>query len=163
MNARDNDGDTPLHLASEGGYTEVAIALIERGADIEARGADNEVPQCDEAMVEMFNRLWRNTPLLTAMHSDDMEEFMALLNDDSYDVNEVVSGEDGWTILHVAAWMNRYTNRMDYVTALLQSGRLKMYAKTYSKSLTALHIGCMRNDLEFIRAFRNVNQNHGHM
>ncbi len=33
QNAKDNDGDTPLHLASIKGNEEISFRLIEKGAD----------------------------------------------------------------------------------------------------------------------------------
>ena len=42
---------------------------------------------------------------------------------------------------------------MEYVTLLLQSNsRVDVFAKTNSKSATALHVACDRNDMEFARA-----------
>ena len=87
------------------------------------------------------------------MHSNDMDTFQTLLNDDTYDVNEDVSTNgDGWTILHAAASLNLNVNRMEYVALLLQSSRVDVLAVTNSKSATALHIACDRNDAEFARA-----------
>ena len=79
------------------------------------------------------------------MHSNDMDTFQTLLNDDS-------TNGDGWTILHAAASLNLNVNRMEYVALLLQSSRVDVLAVTSSKSATALHIACDRNDAEFARA-----------
>ena len=149
--ARDIDQNTPLHFAIIYGHLEVAMALIEKGAAIDARDIDGDTPDCTQAMTDLFNRLWRSTPLLTAMHSNDMDAFQTLLNDDTYDVNEDVSTNgDGWTILHAAASLNLNVNRMEYVTLLLQSNsRVDVFAKTNSKSATALHVACDRNDAQF--------------
>ena len=38
MNAMDESRFTPLHIASAKGYNEIAMILIDRGADIHARG-----------------------------------------------------------------------------------------------------------------------------
>ena len=37
VNAKDEDGRTPLHQAAEWGYTEVAALLIAEGADVNAK------------------------------------------------------------------------------------------------------------------------------
>ena len=127
IDARDSDQYTPLYWAFRSGHLEVAMALIEVGADVYARDIDDKTPRCTQAMTDLFNRLWRSTPLLTAMHSNDMDTFQTLLNDDTYDVNEDVSTNgDGWTILHKAASLNLNVNRMEYVALLLQSCHVAM-------------------------------------
>ena len=61
-------------------------------------------------------------------------------------------------MLHVAAYSfvfghSVYSLRMDYVNALLESGRVNIHVKTpCSRSLTALHVACMNNDVELLRA-----------
>ena len=153
IDARNGYQSTPLHLACIYRRIEVAMALIEKGAAIDVKNRWQFTPQCTQTMTDLFNRLWRSTPLLTAMHSNDMDAFQTLLNDDTYDVNEDVSTNgDGWTILHAAASLNLNVNRMEYVNLLLQSPRIDVLAVTNSKSYTALHIACDRNDAEFARA-----------
>lgn len=44
VNATDDDGDTPLILASELGYTEIARVLIENGADIDKKDGEGYAP-----------------------------------------------------------------------------------------------------------------------
>ena len=100
-----------------------------------------------------------------------MGAFQALLADNTNDcVNQDVGekwecrggrregGGGGWTILHVAAFAcghgpSIYSHRMDFVNTLVASGRVNIHAKTRcSRSLTALHIACMNNDVELLRA-----------
>ena len=153
IDAKNIDEDTPLHLACLNGYTVLAMALIEKGAAVDATDNNGSTPSCNPEMIALFNRLWRTTDLLTAMHSNNMPEFQRLLNDDTYDGNEDVSTNgDGWTILHAAASLNLNVNRMEYVTLLLQSPRVDVWAVTNLKSATALHVACDRNDMEFARA-----------
>ena len=153
VDARTCNQATPLHFACGNDRFYVAITLIERGAAIDVRDKWGFTPRFTQAMIDLFNRLWRSTPLLTAMHSNNMDAFQTLLNDDTYDVNEDVSTNgDGWTILHATASLNLNVNRMEYVTLLLQSPRIDVLAVTNSKSYTALHIACDRNDAEFARA-----------
>ncbi len=38
INAKDSQGDTPLHIAAKYGHTDVAALLIAKGADLEAKG-----------------------------------------------------------------------------------------------------------------------------
>ncbi|MEM2186309.1 MAG: ankyrin repeat domain-containing protein [Thermofilaceae archaeon] len=44
VNARDNDGETPLHKAVFRGHLEVARFLVEKGADVNARNIDGMTP-----------------------------------------------------------------------------------------------------------------------
>jgi len=44
VDAKDNDGDTPLHLATERNFIEIAKLLIERGADVNAKNSWGETP-----------------------------------------------------------------------------------------------------------------------
>ena len=44
VNARDKDGETPLHEASSGGYKEIIELLIAKGADVNARNEDGKTP-----------------------------------------------------------------------------------------------------------------------
>ena len=153
VNAKDNHGNTPLHhrrFAAELFHThDIAETLIKNGADINIRNNEGEIPALPAAMTELFNRLWRGTPLLTAMHSNDMGAFQTLLNDYTYDVNEKLTG--GWTILHVAAFgRSIYTHRMDYVDLLLKSGRVDVDAKT-NDGKTALMIATERGDVELVK------------
>ena len=170
VNARDKYGNTSLHLALRKVHTEVAMALIDKGADIYIKNMHQRTPQCTQEMKDLFNSIWRSTPLLAAMHGNDMGAFQALLADSTNDcVNQDVGdnwkgrgggGGGGWTALHVAAYSfafghSIYSHRMDYVNALVESGRVNIYAKTRcSRSLTASHIACMSNDVELLRAFR---------
>jgi ankyrin repeat protein len=43
-NARDNDDNTSLHLASKNGHVEVAEMLLDRGVDANARDNDSTIP-----------------------------------------------------------------------------------------------------------------------
>ena len=172
-----------LHFACESGLIDIAMALVEKGADVHAVNNKGYTPlyracwnntgnsplryvhKDVEALENLFDRLWRATPLLSALHSDDMDRFRAILDDDSYNVNESVNDDD-WTALHVAACLNLNMNRMRYIDLLLshrhcrQQQRQSMFegslvdvqARTRSRSLTALHIAASRNDVEAVRS-----------
>ena len=43
-NARDSDGNTPLHLASKNGYVEAVEILLDCGVDVNARNNYNTIP-----------------------------------------------------------------------------------------------------------------------
>ncbi|KAH9987290.1 ankyrin repeat-containing domain protein [Russula compacta] len=82
-------GDTPLHLASWGGYPDVvARLLLEHGADVEAE--DNE----------------HATPLLEAARNGKLEVARVLLE---HGAVVHVQDNQGCTPLHLASWQ-RYPN-----------------------------------------------------
>jgi ankyrin repeat protein len=44
VDARNSNGDTPLHLAVSQDHTETAALLVESGADVDANNADDQTP-----------------------------------------------------------------------------------------------------------------------
>ena len=42
VNQRDDDGDTMLHLAAQTGDEQMALVLVQNGADVDARNSDGE-------------------------------------------------------------------------------------------------------------------------
>ncbi len=44
VNAKDDDGWTPLHGAAQGGHKEIAEILIANGADVNAKNEDGDTP-----------------------------------------------------------------------------------------------------------------------
>ena len=58
INAKDNNGATPLHWASMNGRTEVVNLLIEKGADIHVKDNDGDTPlhwASDKGHTEVVN------------------------------------------------------------------------------------------------------------
>jgi hypothetical protein len=45
VNAKDEDGVTPLHYAAEGGYNEIVELLIDKGANVNAKDENGATPQ----------------------------------------------------------------------------------------------------------------------
>lgn len=45
VNAKDNQGMTPLHLAAQGGHKEVMELLISKGADVNAKNSEGKTPE----------------------------------------------------------------------------------------------------------------------
>ena len=84
VTAYSGDGFTPLHLAVFFGHVEAAQLLLERGAEANARAA-NEM---------------RVMPLHSAVAADDLASVRVLLEHGA-DVNE--TSHEGWTPLHGAA------------------------------------------------------------
>jgi uncharacterized protein len=83
LKAHSGDGWTPLHLAAFFGHPEVATALLDRGADVNARSTN--------AM--------KNTPLHAAAAGGNIE-LVRLLLERGADANATQEG--GWTALHAA-------------------------------------------------------------
>jgi uncharacterized protein len=84
LDARGNDGWTPLHLAAFFGHAELAKELLNRDVNVDVRSSN--------AM--------RNTPLHAAV-AGRQSELMRLLLENGADAN--AQQEGGWTALHAAA------------------------------------------------------------
>lgn len=84
MRRHSSDGWTPLHLAAFFGHSELASALLDRGADVNARSSNG----------------LKNAPLHAAA-AGGHSELVALLLSRGAEVNAVQEG--GWTALHSAA------------------------------------------------------------
>ena len=79
---------TPLHMAAVEGRAEVAKALIDKGADVNAKDREG----------------W--TPLHSAAMDGNVDIVRLLINDGAY--VDAKGGEDTWTPLHLAAFFGRY-------------------------------------------------------
>ena len=115
VNAKRDDGETPLHQAADNGHKEVVELLIAKGADVSAK-TDNRVTPLHSAadggqkeIVELLiakgadvnaKRDDGETPLHQAA-SKGRKEIIELLITKGADVN--AKSDDGWTPLHVAA------------------------------------------------------------
>jgi uncharacterized protein len=84
LKAHSGDGWTPLHLAAYFGHPEVANALLDRGADVNARSTNS----------------MKNTPLHAAAAGGNVE-LVRLLLERGADAN--ATQERAWTALHAAA------------------------------------------------------------
>jgi len=119
VNAVDERGSTPLHLAADAGSTEALILLIERGAGLEARDADGDTPlhwaayagRADvvAVLIESGAEIdaadtQRKTPLHYAAMRGHLEVAEALLNAGAEVSAAAVRDE---TPLHVAALRSR--------------------------------------------------------
>ena len=97
VNARGEDGETPLHVAAAHGIPEIVTALIEAGADVNARATGGM------------------TPLHVAALSEK-PEIVTALSEAGADVNARMKA--GETPLHLAAMRGT----PEVVTALLEAG-----------------------------------------
>jgi ankyrin repeat protein len=143
IDARDNDQSTPLHYACDNGLTEVAMALIKRGADCRS------VTFRDSSLKSLFERLWNFSPLMCALYENDLGSFRALL--EAYDESSDVSSADGWGVLHAGV----YLGRRDCLVLYLQSERVSVVRRgtraiAGEYASTVLHIACARGDMAMI-------------
>ena len=152
VGARTEAQGTPLHWACSNGNIELALALVKKGANVYSVNSDGNKPRCTPAMIDLFNRLWYTTPLMKAMLDRDMDTFEALLNDESVEVNAEIGDGYGWTVLHAAVDMHLG----EYVTRLLQHGRVDIAAKYAPRSQTALHLACGKGDVAMVQLFHAV-------
>lgn len=83
VNAKDSDGDTPLHVAALMGRHEEVLALVAHGANLEARNAINQ------------------TPLSLACHYGNAKVATNLIWSGA--VIDALNGETNFTALHQAA------------------------------------------------------------
>lgn len=94
VNARNDDGDTPLHYAAIIGNKRIAVALVAKGADISAKNANGDTPLHDavrggnkgivEALIAAGGDVnakgaYDLTPLHVAVHEGDQNIVTALL------------------------------------------------------------------------------------
>jgi ankyrin repeat protein len=100
VSATDGSGLTPLHKAALEGHAEVAKVLLEHGADVSARRGSGAMPLQDA--IDCKN-----------------EAVVEVLLEHGADVNGTdTSAEDGWTMLHLAA----FKGLAEVVKLLLQHG-----------------------------------------
>lgn len=145
VSARDQDEDTPLHVAAYVGNTAIAKMLLSNKADIEAANRNGDTPLCEAAtrgksamagfLISMGANVnaraqLRNTPLLCAIEADRLDMAEYLLSHGA-DVNKI-SGDR----LPLSAAANASNPKM--VELLLSHGADVNGRDTQGR--TALHI-----------------------
>ena len=126
VNERQNN-ETPLHLASERGYIEVILLLLEHGAQVNTNNGSPLNSACQYGKLDAVEILLEygadpntgcnigNTPLHSACSYGSVGIISALLKH-NVDIN--AKNVDGWTPLHRAS----YNGRTEAVNLLLQEG-----------------------------------------
>jgi ankyrin repeat protein len=114
VNQRDKSGQTPLHLAAEGGYTEISQTLIDRGARVDSKdnegrtplhlASDGYTPMVDLLLTKGASVLSKDkngrTPLHYAVVEANNETALLLL---SKGAKVDARDKKGWTPLYLAS------------------------------------------------------------
>ncbi|MDA7520608.1 ankyrin repeat domain-containing protein, partial [bacterium] len=95
VNAKNVDGETPLHWTASAGHKEIAELLIANGADVNAKNVDGQTPL--DVAVDWFNDELADL-LRKVGHIEAVKQHLAA----GTDVN--AKGEYGYTPLHEVAW-----------------------------------------------------------
>lgn len=131
LSSTDEDGRQPLHFACLRGHRDVADLLLQRGADIDARGNDRATPIDDACfkghkdVVELLISRGANTqmvdknlwsPIRTAVRYENLDIVEMLLNANPANINK--GDQNGETPLHVAS----RNGSVDIMNLLLERG-----------------------------------------
>jgi len=73
VNVRDNEGDTPLHVASRNGFFEGVLLLLQYGAEVNARNEEGNTPLTD-ALISPSLYSVLNAPFGLPPSEKDFEE-----------------------------------------------------------------------------------------
>jgi cytohesin len=93
-NARDNDDNTPLHIASKSGHVEVAEMLLDRGVDANVRDKDNTIPlhfASQGGHLRIVRMLLDHCADVNARDKNDKTPLHCVLQDEDEDVSYVSS------------------------------------------------------------------------
>jgi ankyrin repeat protein len=115
LNARDNDGDTPLQLAAKTGTKDVYDWLVKEGASQDATNNAGETPR-QQALrsTNMFSdfRFNPDTDIFQAIRQNKLESVAAILKSEPGLLNK--PNQFGQTPLSVAVQVGR-TNIVDFL------------------------------------------------
>ena len=183
IDARDETNQrTALHWACDNGNMELAMALMDRGADVDARSVDEDTPlhkACYRGNMELAMALVRKGANVYSVNSDGNKPrctpamidlfnrlwyttpLMKAMLDRDMDTFEALlndeSVEVNTEIGDGYGWTVLHAavdmHLGEYVTRLLQHDRVDTTAKYAPRSQTALHIACSKGDVAMVRLF----------
>ena len=136
VNAKDDNGATPLHLAAKFGHAEIARALIAAGADVDAKADNGE------------------TPLLHATHFRVRTDAIRALVELGADVNAKFG--DGTTLLHKVIFRGCAADG-DMIRALVAAGADVDAQDNYG--YTPLHFAAIYAQAEAFRVLVKLGAN----
>lgn len=131
LSSTDENQRQPLHFACFRGHGDIADLLLQRGADIHARGNDGATPLDDACwkghkdVVELLISRGANTqmvdynlwsPIRTAVTYENLDIVEILLNTNPANISK--GDEGGETPLHVASWKGN----IDIMNLLIERG-----------------------------------------
>ncbi len=138
ITAKDGSGNTPLHLAAEWQIIPMILYLLDKGADINARNANNE------------------TPLFSAVKTDCTKAIRTLLGAGG-GIKADINARDflGNSVLHACVRWSAYKS----AKLLLSMTSEGFTGLIYSKNLagkTVLHEAAKQGNVPFIKIFLNA-------
>lgn len=141
INAKDGAGNTPLHLASEWQTIPMVLYLLDKGADINARNANNE------------------TPLFSAVKSDGAETIRTLLGAGG-GIKADINARDflGNSVLHAAIKWSAYKSAQLLLSMTSDGFTELVHAKNLAGK-TVLHEASKQGNITFIKMFLKARAN----
>ena len=181
----DEDQSTPLHHACNNGHMEVAMALVDRGADVDARTEAQSTPlhkACSNGNMELAMALVKKGANVYSVNSDGNKPgctpamidlfnrlwyttpLMKAMLDRDMDTFEALLNDE---LVEVNAeigdgygWTVLHAavdmHLGEYVTRLLQHDHVNIAAKHQPRSQTALHLACGKGDVAMVQLFHAV-------
>lgn len=135
IGAKDGAGNTPLHLAAEWQIVPMMIYLLDKGADINSRNANNE------------------TPLFSAVKSDNPSVLKTLLKNGTNKKADIDARDFmGNTILHAAVRWSAYKSA-DFILSNDADEYAKLLNAKNFAGKTVLHEAAKQGEIRFINIF----------
>ena len=145
LNKRTLLGTTALMMAQAANNVKAMKLLIKRGADVTPLRVNGQsvfdlgMPKMKDSLRRVISRTWFDTILHQAVYMDEINSVRNLISVHECPRQFVnIPGKEGWTPLHVAA----YLNRLECTRVLLMLGA-NPNAKN-NNALTPLHIAASR-------------------
>jgi len=137
--AKDGAGNSPLHLAAEWQIIPMMLYLIEKGADLDARNANNE------------------TPIFNAIKADSPDALTILLTKDKLKKADIDARDFlGNTVLHSAVRWSAYKSADFLLTQTAPEYTKLLNAKNLAGK-TVLHEAAKQGNINFINIFLKAN------